>query len=95
MWAIAAALSWFAVPAGAFQCYGYTTVSTSNSADPPYLPAKECEGCKAHRLANKGNLTALTWRGYMLDSPQDCKDALNYAEPIADYDAEGIKVGEP
>ena len=95
MWAasVAASVMSLAVPAGAFQCYGYTTVSTSNSADPPYLPANECEGCRAHRLANEGNLSALTWRGYMLDSPQDCKDALNYAEPIADYDAEGEAAG--
>ena len=80
-------------PAHAFQCYGYTTVSTSNSADPPYLPPRECAGCKAHRLAHAGNLSALTWKGYMLDSPPDCKRALNHAEPAADYDAEGEAAG--
>ena len=79
--------------ARAFRCYAYTTVSTSNSADPPYLPPKECDGCKAHRLANVGNLSGLTWHGYMHDSPQDCRDALNNAEPAADYDAEGDEAG--
>lgn len=70
----------FVQPAHTLQCYGYTTTSTSNSVDPPYLPAKECEGCATYRKENEGNLSALTWRGYMEDSPQDCRDALNYAE---------------
>ena len=93
MWAasVAASVMSLAVPAGAFQCYGYTTVSTSNSAVPPYLPANECEGCR--RTASRTRQPVRSRGGGMLDSPRDCKDALNYAEPIADYDAEGRRQG--